>query len=34
VVVLRLGANVGSISSVALLGLFSSLEHGGRQMLG
>jgi hypothetical protein len=33
-VVLRLGASVGSFSSVASLGLSLSLEHGGCQMLG
>jgi hypothetical protein len=34
VVVLRLGADVGSVSSAASSGLFLSLEHGERQMLG
>jgi hypothetical protein len=33
-VALHLDASVGSISSVASLGLSSSLGHGGRQMLG
>jgi hypothetical protein len=31
---LRLVVNVGSFSSVALSGLFSSLKHSLRQMLG
>jgi hypothetical protein len=33
-VVLRLGADIGLVSSAASSGLFSSLDHGGRQMLG
>jgi hypothetical protein len=32
--VLRLGSSIGSVSSAAASGLFSSLEYGGRQMLG
>jgi hypothetical protein len=31
---LRLGGDVGWLIAVALLELFSGLEHGGRQMLG
>jgi hypothetical protein len=32
--VLHLGADVDSVSSMASLGLFLSFEHGGHQMLG